>query len=304
VIALVQSRTGAALGVALALACLGAACDGTHAASPPISPVGNSKVQPAGAPSPSTASPTVQATPSTSSPPPPEAVVASPAASGFKPLAGRTVLIDPGHNGGNGSSPAAINRQVWMGTGYKACDTTGTSTDAGYPESAFTLDVSRRLSSLLTNAGARVVLTRTSDTGVGPCVNERAAAGTAAHADAAISIHADGGPASGYGFHVLLPADIGSNSAIVAPSRQLGLDIRASYAAGTHEAYSTYYGDQGLAVRSDLGGLNLSQVPKVFIECANMRNAVDASLVTSADFRQKAADALAVGLTTYLISRP
>ena len=30
--------------------------------------------------------------------------------------------------------------------------------------------------------------------------------------------------------------------------------------------------DATLTVRSDLGGLNLSRVPKVFIECGNMRN--------------------------------
>ena len=45
--------------------------------------------------------------------------------------------------------------------------------------------------------GATVVLTRTSNTGVGPCVTERAAIGNRARADAAISIHADGGPPGG-----------------------------------------------------------------------------------------------------------
>ena len=52
--------------------------------------------------------------------------------------------------------------------------------------------------------------------------------------------------------------------------------------------------------RSDLGGLNLSNVPKVFIETGNMRNATDASLLESADFRQHAAQALAVGLNQFL----
>ena len=52
------------------------------------------------------------------------------------------------------------------------------------------------------DSGARVVLTRTSDTGWGPCITERAAIANRAHADAAISIHADGGPATGRGYHV------------------------------------------------------------------------------------------------------
>ena len=39
----------------------------------------------------------------------------------------------------------------------------------------------------------------------------------------------------------------------------------------------------------DLGGLNLSTVPKVLIECANMRNAQDAATVQSPAWRQNAA---------------
>ena len=45
-------------------------------------------------------------------------------------------------------------------------------------------------------------MTRSTDTGVGPCVNTRAAIGNAAGADAAVSIHGDGGPVSGRGFDV------------------------------------------------------------------------------------------------------
>ena len=59
---------------------------------------------------------------------------------------------------------------------------------------------------------------------------------------------------------------------------------------------STYYASQGLAERTDLGGLNLSNVPKVFIETGNMRNATDTSLLEDADFRQRAAQQLAVWL--------
>jgi N-acetylmuramoyl-L-alanine amidase len=54
-------------------------------------------------------------------------------------------------------------------------------------------------------------------------------------------------------------------------------------------------------VRTDLGGLNLSTVPKVFIECGNMRNTTDASRMKSAAWRQRAAQALANGLANYLI---
>ena len=62
----------------------------------------------------------------------------------------------------------------------------------------------------------------------------------------------------------------------------------------TGEAYSTYVAD-GLIRRDDLAGLNLSRVPAVFIECANMRNATDAAKVTSAAWRQKAAAGIVAG---------
>src|SRR4051794_16606156 len=113
------------------------------------------------------------------------------------PLHGKTIAIDPGHNGANWSHAATINRLVPAGGFEKACDTTGTSTNDGYAEAAYTLDVALRLADILRRDGARVVLTRKTNAGVGPCVNERAAIGNRAHADAAISIHADGGPSSG-----------------------------------------------------------------------------------------------------------
>jgi N-acetylmuramoyl-L-alanine amidase len=215
-------------------------------------------------------------------------------------LRGKVFAIDPGHNGGNGSHPAQINRTVMIGNGSKACDTTGTQTDAGYTEAAFTWDVSQRLAAILRAAGATVVLSRSNNTGVGPCITERAAFGNRAHATAAISIHGDGAPASGYGFHLIEPASIGSNRSIVTPSATLGTAVRAAFAAGTGEHYSTYTGGgRAVTVRSDLGGLNLSAVPKVFIECGNMRNAADARRLSSPTWRQQAALALAKGLAQF-----
>ena len=217
------------------------------------------------------------------------------------PLAGKVIVLDPGHNGANWSHPAVVNSLVNVITEWKPCDTTGAETDAGYPEHAFTFDVATRLARLLRAEGATVVLTRHNDAGVGPCVTQRAAIGNRAHAAAAISIHADGGPASGTGFEVIEPGLVpGHNAAIIGPSRQLGLAIRDAYHRITREPYSDYVGVQGIDVRTDLGGLNLSTVPKVFIECANMRNAADAARLTSPAFRQRIAVALAAGFTAFL----
>ena len=128
------------------------------------------------------------------------------AAGGSGPLAGKVVVIDPGHNQGNFQHATEINQQVDIGTNRKECDTTGTSTDAGYTEARFTLDVAHRLRALLEKQGATVKMTRDGDSPAwGPCVDQRAHIGNTAHADAAISIHADGAGSSDHGFHVIMP---------------------------------------------------------------------------------------------------
>ena len=227
--------------------------------------------------------------------------VASPVPAGRSPLAGKTIAVDPGHNGRDWAHPNEVNKLVNAGTLWKACDTTGTATSDGYPEPAYTFDVAQRLKRLLRSAGARVVLTRTSNAGWGPCITERAAIGNRAHADAAISIHADGGPASGRGFHVIYPPAIrGLTDDIAKPSRCFALQMRTAYRAGTGLPYATYLGGTGLSVRSDLGGLNLSDVPKVFVETGNMRNAEDARLLETPAFRERIAKALAAGISRFL----
>jgi N-acetylmuramoyl-L-alanine amidase len=217
-------------------------------------------------------------------------------------LVGQVVTLDPGHDGGNGADPAYINQPVWNGREWEACDTTGAATDSGYTESAFNFDLASRLAALLRRDGATVVLTRPNDTGVGPCITRRAAIGNQARSDAAVSIHADGGPPGGSGFTVLEPVADGPNDAVIGNTENLAIDIR-NYFAGL-EPVSDYYGVDGLQPRADLAGLNLTTVPKVLIECANMRNAVDAAHVTSASWRQGAAVELDQGLSTFLIGYP
>ncbi|MEV4292996.1 N-acetylmuramoyl-L-alanine amidase [Nonomuraea bangladeshensis] len=218
-----------------------------------------------------------------------------------KPLEGKVIVLDPGHNGGNYRRPDIINRQVDVLTEKKACDTTGTSTNNGYSEAAFTWDVSTRLAKILRERGATVKLTRSNNTGVGPCITERAAIGNKAGADAAISIHADGAGPRDHGFHIIMPKKInGPVDKVVAKSSRLGVDVRDAYRKGTGIPYSTYIGRNALDYRKDLGGLNLSTVPKIFIETGNMRNAGDAAKLSSPAFRQRIAVALANGLQHYL----
>jgi N-acetylmuramoyl-L-alanine amidase len=275
-----------------AVAVLGllAACGNPVASTaPPLS-------VPSGAPLPTATSSTAQASTAASS----QSVAPPPSSPAAPPVAGKVVVIDPGHNGGNGSHPAEINREVPAGRGQKKpCNTTGTATNAGYTEHEFTWDVSVRVRDALAAKGIKVVMTRPNDTGVGPCVDERAAVGNNAGAAAVVSIHADGSTSPGaHGFHVAYSAPP-LNAAQGEPSSNLATALRDSLQASGF-ATSTYIGKAGLSPRADLGGLNLSERPAALVECGNMRNAAEAAVLSSANGRQKYADAIVKALLAYL----
>jgi N-acetylmuramoyl-L-alanine amidase len=208
--------------------------------------------------------------------------------------------IDPGHDGGNFTHPAYINRIIWNGTGYETCDTTGTETASGYTEAQFNFNVASYLRADLIRDGARVVMTRKNNTGVGPCVTKRAEIINAAHANVAIDIHADGGPASGRGFTVLEPVADGPNDKVIKASKVFGADVRAALLRYTSMPESDYYGHDGLITRDDLAGLNLTTVPKILVECGNMRNLTDAALLTRPAFQRELARAFTAAIVTFL----
>ena len=69
------------------------------------------------------------------------------------PLAGKVVVLDAGHQLGNHNYPRQINRLVPAGGFKKACNTTGTSTNGGYPEATFTFRVTALLKARLERRG-------------------------------------------------------------------------------------------------------------------------------------------------------
>lgn len=222
----------------------------------------------------------------------------SPTAQG--PLSSRTIVVDPGHNG---RYVAAVNtRPVPDGNGgRKACNSSGTSTSSGYSEHAHNWAVAGRLATMLRAQGATVVLTRPTDRGVGPCVDERAAIGNRADADLVLSIHADGAATSGRGFHIIRSAAMAGGKSVTARSARLATIARDSYARVTGMPRSTYLG-KGTAItpRRDIAGVNLAKVPAVMLEAGNMRNAKDARLLTSPAFQAKEAAALADAARRFL----
>lgn len=217
-----------------------------------------------------------------------------------KMLAGMVVGIDPGHNGANWSHPADINKLIWNGRQSETCDTPGAQTDRGYTEAQFNFQVAMFLRADLLRDGAQVAMTRTSNQGVGPCVTSRAQILNDSHANVAVDIHADGGPPSGRGFAVLEPIPDGPNNKVIAASEEFGRDVRSEFLQYTTIPASTYDGVGGISYRDDLAGLNLTSVPKVLIECGNMRNTTDATLLVSNAFQQRIARALEAAIIRFL----
>ncbi|GAA5147698.1 N-acetylmuramoyl-L-alanine amidase [Nocardioides marinquilinus] len=216
------------------------------------------------------------------------------------PLAGRVVVLDPGHQLGNRNFPEQVNRPVPAGGFTKPCNTTGTSTDGGYPEATFVWQVTRLVARDLRRLGARVVLTRDTNSlrRWGPCVDVRGRAGNRIDADLKLSVHADGSYAAGArGFHVIVPPDRGPwTHDVYRPSRRFGLTLRRALRAEGFR-YATYVaGGDGLDVRGDLGTLNLSDVPVAMVELGNMRSAREARVMRRPAGRARYAAALVAGV--------
>jgi N-acetylmuramoyl-L-alanine amidase len=236
-------------------------------------------------------------TPAARAPQPPASVAA-------KPLAGRVIVIDPGHQLGNHNFPAEINKLVPAGGFSKPCNTTGTATNGGYPEATFAWQVATRLQRKLERLGATVKMTRhaNSESLWGPCVDVRGRAGNKAHADLKISIHGDGSYAAGaHGFHVITPPDRPPwTDDIYKPSMRLAKATRAALEDKGFIVANYIAGGDGIDVRSDLATLNLSDVPTVMLEAGNMRDSGDAAVMTSSAGQSRYAAGLLEAIQNFL----
>lgn len=215
-------------------------------------------------------------------------------------IAGMIVFLDPGHNGAN---DASLTKQVPTGRGgTKDCQTSGTSTESGFPEHTFNWDTVLLIRQELTQLGVRTAMSRGNDDQVAACIDERAAMANSLQPNAVVSIHADGGPATGRGFHVNYSSPP-LNTAQAGPSVQFARIMRDQLAASGIPA-ANYIGSDGLYGRADLAGLNLAQYPSILVELGNMKNPADSALMESQEGRQKYADAVVKGIAAYLATQP
>lgn len=217
-------------------------------------------------------------------------------------LSGLVIALDPGHQLGN-SNPKFrkfLAQRRFQGRIWKGCNTTGTATNSGYPESTFNWEVSILLRDKLTALGATVPMTRSVNDRDhwGPCTWDRGTFGGRVNAQLLLSIHADGGPRSGHGFHIITPAlTKGWTDKTYRKSRALAEAMKKGMLdAGAHP--STYI-KGAISVRGDMMSLNYSPIPTVLVELGNMRNPGDAALMTSNAGREQYAKWLLAGIRAY-----
>lgn len=219
------------------------------------------------------------------------------------PLRGITIALDPGHQLGNHNYPRYITMPRPAGGFTKPCNTTGAATNGGVAEATVNWQVSNIVKKRLERLGATVRLTRrvNSQHAWGPCVDVRGKFGKRVGARLEVSLHADGAASSAHGFHVISPTRRAPwTSDIATSSRSLAVRLRNGLShAGL--ARSSYIGHgTGLDVRSDLGTLNMSDVPIAMIEIGNMRNAADARRMTTPAGRGRYATGVVTGIRGYL----
>lgn len=278
---------------AAALALAGGGASRTKSDAEP----GSSKPSASGATTTSTSGTTTQATTPTAP------------TSGRAALRGRSIALDPGHNGQNLTREGRIGRTVRVGSLRVPCDEIGVfysppsqSGTSPISESQIALDVAKLVRDRLAEAGAEVHMTRRADTSWGPCVDKRLAVINAA--DLALSLHVAHGTSSARGFSVRIADSVssGRGSDLAAQDRRLAVALARNWRDTTGLRPATSAGADGVledATRPLLAG---STVPIVELAMGNLRHEVDrTTLVDTAD-RERLADAIVDGLASYAAS--
>ncbi|QLY33217.1 N-acetylmuramoyl-L-alanine amidase [Nocardia huaxiensis] len=219
-------------------------------------------------------------------------------------LQGKTVFLDPGHQGPNHNVDVA--KQVSDGRGgSKACQTTGMTTVHGIPEHTVNWNVAQLVRTSLEGLGAKVVLSRPDDTGWGGCIDERARAANESGADVALSIHADSAPAEQRGFHLIVPQlpipdakahEVQSGAGLTASRAMRDAYVQAGFPAATYNNAV-----DGIQTRTDVAGPALTQVPDIFLEMGNGANAEDAQQLETPEGQLRHAVTITTGLVSYLL---
>lgn len=186
-------------------------------------------------------------------------------------IKGVVVVLDPGHGG---SDPGAIG-------------------PSGLKEKDVNLDIARKAAQYLTNMGAKVVLTRNSDTAVD--LYERPKVSDRNGADLFISIHSNANPSrsvSGTSTYYLRTADESQDQA-----RQEGMHLAGNL---QRNLVSTLGRVDKNVLQANYVVLTHSKVPAALVEVAFLSNHEEEALLGNEAFRDRAGQAIARGIADYL----
>lgn len=184
--------------------------------------------------------------------------------SGNGSLAGKVIVIDPGHGG----SPGAVGV-------------------TGLMEKVVVLDVSLRLADMLRRAGATVVMTRETDINVN--LAPRVSIAQAVNADVFVSVHANAHPNPAIGG---IETYYYQHKASGNTSRLLAQHIQRELVMGL--------GLRDIGVKhGNFHVIRETTMPSVLVELAFLSNAQEEALMRTDAFRQNSAEAIFRGLESY-----
>jgi N-acetylmuramoyl-L-alanine amidase len=212
---------------------------------------------------------------SVNTPPLPQQPVAKPNSRGTRGvLAGKLVVLDPGHGGND----------------------TGAIGPDGIEEKWVTLPIATKAAQLLRQEGAEVIMTRTGDTN--PDLYARTDIANLAEADVFVSIHGNSYPSDpsigGTGTYIYAP------SPVIAPGQQLNVRLRlANCLQNTLVAALRLHNSRGI-FDDNLEVLRNAQMPAALVEVAFLSNRREERLFNDTNFQQKAGTAIAIGIVKFL----
>lgn len=183
------------------------------------------------------------------------------------PVAGKLIVIDPGHGG---DDPGASGRR-------------------GGVEKDLTLDMGLKLRDRLVAAGASVVMTRDDDSAIG--LYERPALTNLVGADVNVSIHLDSYQSrSIHGTEVYYyPVNPGSE--------RLARDVHRALVNGLRLA------DRGVSSEHTFVAIRETTMPSILIEVAYLTNPTEEKLLLQDSFRQEVASDIYAGLAQYFTEK-